>query len=355
MSEDCSKIKIAFITSVYQEDCFTSGGVKLNYILLKFFNETGNFIIDVYAEKYNENVKIPHNIYNYNDFNDNVVKNYQYILSEKGIFNSDVTYLHDHTNKFRHKFMYKKWFYFIYKIISRKQYLNRKMIDGKIQNHLKYTKKIIVSSKVLKEDYVRNYNIEPSKIYILPPPVEYKEYKTSIKNQKIFTFGLSATGFERKGGYYVLKSVAKLKKKYLNFKVKIICKKQNLFLKFLILYYGINRYVDFVPIQKDMSDFYDSIDCLLMPSILEPFGMVATEAMMNSKPAIVSKISGASYIINDGVNGFITNNKNLDEKMQQVLDMTNEEYINMCKNAYNSVVGFTCENFAKKYMEILEK
>ena len=349
--------KIAFITSLYQEDCFTSGGVKLNYLLLKHFKEKDDFIFDVYAKYYDKHVSLPDKIYPYEMFNETVAQKYKLVLSEKGIFGSDVTYLHDHSNKFRYKFMYKKWYYnIIYKIISRKKYIERKKIVESIKKNLKNKKNIIVSSNVLKDDCIRNYKIEASKIYIIPPPVDYQPIKKFIKNKKSFIFGLSAIGFERKGGYFLLKAVTKLKKqKYSNFKVKIILKKENLYIKFLTMYYGISKYIEFIPIQKDMSHFYNSIDCLLMPSILEPFGMVALEAMMNTKPVIVSKIAGVSDIIKDGVNGLITNNKNLDKKMQQMIDMANNDYQKMSINAYNSVVHLTCENFAKKYLEILSQ
>lgn len=348
------KNKIAFITSLYQEDCFTSGGVKLNYLLLYYLKEKQDFIFDVYAKEYAKNVSLPDKIYPYKMFNETIAKQYKLVLSEKGIFGSDVTYLHDHSNKFRHKFMYKKWYFRLYKLFSRRKYLKRKTIDEKIKQNLQNTKKIIVSSKVLKNDCIRNYKIEASKIYIVPPPVDYQPGKQVLKNEKSFIFGLSATGFERKGGYFLLKAVKKLKKqKHFDFKVKIILKKKNLFIKFLTYFYGIANYIEFVPIQKNMCEFYNSIDCLVMPSLLEPFGMVASEAMMNSKPVIVSKISGVSDIVKDGYNGLVTNNYNLDEKMKQMLEMTNEDYQKMSKNAYNSVSDFTCENFAKKYLEII--
>ena len=121
----------------------------------------------------------------------------------------------------------------------------------------------------------------------------------------------------------------------------------------MIYFYGIANYIEFVPIQKNMCEFYNSIDCLLMPSLLEPFGMVATEVMMNSKPVIVSKISGVSDVVIDGFNGLVTNNYNLDEKMKQMIEMSNKNYQKMCKNAYNSVADLTSENFAKKYLKIL--
>lgn len=354
MQKNEKKNKIAFVASLYQENNFTSGGVKLNYILLEYLKKNNYFNFDVYAKEYDNDVKLPDEIFDYKNFDENIAKSYQYVLSEKGICSSDLTYLHDHSNKFRHKFMYKKWYFFFYKLFSRRKYLKRKTIDEKIKQNLQNTKKIIVSSKVLKNDCIRNYKIEASKIYIIPPPVDYQPGKQVLKNEKSFIFGLSATGFERKGGYFLLKAVKKLKKqKDFNFKVKIILKKKNLFIKFLTYFYGIANYIEFVPIQKNMCEFYNSIDCLVMPSLLEPFGMVASEAMMNSKPVIVSKISGVSDIVKDGYNGLVTNNYNLDEKMKRMLEMTNEDYQKMSKNAYNSVSDFTCENFVKKYLEII--
>ncbi len=354
MQKNEKKNKIAFVASLYQENNFTSGGVKLNYILLEYLKKNNYFNFDVYAKEYDNDVKLPDEIFDYKNFDENIAKSYQYVLSEKGICSSDLTYLHDHSNKFRHKFMYKKWYFFFYKLFSRKKYLKRKTVDEKIKQNLQNTKKIIVSSKVLKNDCIRNYGIDTKKIYILPPPVDYQPGKQVLKNEKSFIFGLSATGFERKGGYFLLNAVKKLKKqKHFDFKVKIILKKKNLFIKFLTYFYGIANYIEFVPIQKNMCEFYNSIDCLVMPSLLEPFGMVASEAMMNSKPVIVSKISGVSDIVKDGYNGLVTNNYNLDEKMKRMLEMTNEDYQKMSKNAYNSVSDFTCENFAKKYLEII--
>ncbi len=353
MQKNEKKNKIAFVASLYQENNFTSGGVKLNYILLEYLKKNDYFNFDVYAKEYDNDVKLPDEIFDCKNFDKNVAKSYQYVLSEKGICPSDVTYLHDHSNKFRYKFLYKKWYFFFYKLFSRKKYLKRKAVDEKIKQNLQNTKKIIVSSKVLKNDCIRNYDIDTKKIYILPPPVAYQLENQSVKNEK-FVFGFSATGFERKGGYVVLKAVKKLKKqKNFDFKVKIILKKKNLFIKFLIYFYGIANYIEFVPIQKNMCEFYNSIDCLLMPSLLEPFGMVATEVMMNSKPVIVSKISGVSDVVIDGFNGLVTNNYNLDEKMKQMIEMSNKNYQKMCKNAYNSVADFTSENFAKKYLKIL--
>ena len=52
MKKNEKKNKIAFVASLYQENNFTSGGVKLNYILLEYLKKNDYFNFDVYAKEY---------------------------------------------------------------------------------------------------------------------------------------------------------------------------------------------------------------------------------------------------------------------------------------------------------------
>ena len=50
----------------------------------------------------------------------------------------------------------------------------------------------------------------------------------------------------------------------------------------------------------EASALYRSADCFIMPSVSEPFGLVALEAAAHGVPVIVSKQSGVSEVLRHG-------------------------------------------------------
>jgi len=62
---------------------------------------------------------------------------------------------------------------------------------------------------------------------------------------------------------------------------------------------GISDKVFFTGFVKDeaLNSIYSSADLFVMPSVSEPFGIVALEALVNKTPTIISKQSGASEVV----------------------------------------------------------
>jgi glycosyltransferase involved in cell wall biosynthesis len=55
----------------------------------------------------------------------------------------------------------------------------------------------------------------------------------------------------------------------------------------------------------DLKALYVDSDIVIIPSLYEPFGIVALEAMACGKPVIASKVGGLAEIIKHGVNGYL--------------------------------------------------
>ena len=88
--------------------------------------------------------------------------------------------------------------------------------------------------------------------------------------------------------------------------------------------------IGYVPADRLVS-LYQNSELFVLPSIFEPFGMTALEAMACSRPVVASKFGGIRNVINSGKNGLlidpsnegdfadamikILNNKNLAEKL----------------------------------------
>lgn len=225
--------------------------------------------------------------------------------------------------------------------------------------------KVFVVSSNLKEDYSRNCNIPKEKIVVVHPGNRFANLsninKTSYSDSNDFIFGLSATGFSRKGGYIMLRAMRRLSRKYPNVKCKVIYPgyKKNSFISYLVKLLNLSDKVEFLGHQKDISEFYMSLNSLIMPSKHEAFGLVAVEAMSHKTPVIVSSCSGVTDIITDGENGFIFNvsknaANNLAEKMEYV--MLNYNQLDECiEKAVETARDCTWKNFHNTILDTLEE
>lgn len=345
--------KIAFISEVYQDSEFSTGGEKLNYLLLKGLVQNG-YRVDIFTNKIVKNsTNLPDEIYRLEDLPARK-EDYLLILSGNAVIPSDITYIHGHSYPFRIKMISNRFSHLIYKIVSNKSHQKRLAEYNKIRQNICKTRKVIVSSRILKEDMIKNYGVKPEQIEIIAPP--YEKFDINKQKNEIFTFGISAIGFERKGGYLTLNAIRKLKHFDKKFKVKIIYPSRNLFVKLLVKLYGIEKYCEFLPVQKDMENFYNSIDCLLMPSLIEPFGMVCTEAMSCGVPVITAVHCGAADFIQNGVNGFLyDNNKKLADAIKMMLNADKSAYQKLCCEAAASVADLNEQKFVEKYIDVIEQ
>lgn len=348
--------EIAFVSERYSDKNFSSGGYKLNYILLQGLINKG-LKVDLFTDNVISNEKKLFNKIYSISLLEKLRDNYSVVFSAKPNIEADMYYIHSHSFLYRKNKLYNVFSFLFYKLFNYSKYKKRLKIFHKTSECLKKAKKVIVSSQVLKEDVVNNYGVSLENVYILPPPIEKYELKEQEKNN-VFTFGISATGFANKGGYLLFKSIKELKKRGYKFKVRFIYSSSNLWIKFLMKVYRIEEFCVFSPIYDDMSKFYYSIDCLLMPSYLEAFGMVATEALSTGCPVIVASHCGASDIIESGKNGFVFNFdkktvQNLADYMETVLNLSNDRREKMKEYCIKSVEDLSAERFVEKIRDLL--
>lgn len=285
-------------------------------------------------------------------------KNYDYVISPGHIIELGTNIFHGHSIVHRQNILgnYIKRLFFYFGHKNRIDYF-KKLYKPEHQ-------KMFAVSNTIKQDYSKNCGIPEEKITVIPAGHKIDTNIQPIKkafnaNVDTFTFGSSTVGFNNKGGYILLKAMQHLCKKYPNVKCKMIYPgyRHNHWVQFLVKIYNLKNNIEFLDYQNGMSDFYNSIHCLVMPSLHEAFGVVASEAMMHKRPVIISSWAGATDIINDGENGFIfemNNNrsKNLADKMEYV--MHNYNNLDECiDKAFETAKELTWDNFAQKIVDNL--
>ncbi len=364
--------KLAFIINVFRENDFHSGGEKLFYELVSRSTQQGHKV-DLYCTTYlgNEDIlrkklnkliflghpkdfKHPEKIETfYNKVKSLIEKeNYDFTISENIAPLIDIGVLQGHS--------------FLHCRDKAGNFLSRLIYNLTKNKHIKAQKrwlkpcyrKIIVPSEILKNELAKNFKIPEEKFLVIHPGVDHPQVvSTEKKPAAPFVFGISAPSFGKKGGYLFLKALSLLKNRGYDFQAKLIHPKfhKSPLLKLLVKYYRLENKVEFLPYQKDMQEFYSSIDCLVMPSVMETFGLVALEAMIWKKPAIIGSFCGACEIINEGENGFVFNmsekpHKNLAEKMEIFLN-NSADYKRISENAYKTALTYSWENFYKVFKE----
>ncbi len=172
--------------------------------------------------------------------------------------------------------------------------------------------KVIAVSKFTKEIITKDYNIDPVKIEIVHNGIDYYNEKSSDKDEELIqniqtlkNIGKKIVIFSgrltmQKGIEYFLQA-AKIASQYnpnLLFLVvgsgdienRLINLTANLGLSNKVIFTGFVR-------ERKLKSIYHIADLLVMPSIAEPFGLVALEAISHETPVILSKNSGVREVV----------------------------------------------------------
>ena len=298
---------IAILLNRYSEDNFLSGGEKVDFFLVKAFAELG-FEIDLFCnESTVNNSKYIKNIGYYSKDYNFVREKYLFTLAENFEFDRTFLYIHENSRHFRNKYTRTPFSRFLQNIFARKR---KKVIDELLRREkmiVENTPFLLVPSNIVKNDLLEFFKVKEENIFILPPAINKAE-SIEKKENNIFTFGLSARGFGNKGGWQVILSCFFLKLLGKKFKILIIYpfSKSLNFLKIIVALLGLSNNITFLNYCSNMQEeFYSKIDCLIMASKREAFGLVGAEAMQIGIPAIVSSRCGIKDFIINNENGFV--------------------------------------------------
>lgn len=354
------KKKLALIV-ISLDECFTQegfsgGGHKVTKNLVLNLIESAKFDIDIFCKK--SSVKEIDGISSILVLNKKTFQaelefklkeqKYDYILSSDILLPFANNLIHSNSSKYKSKNGKNKLMQLVLK------FYNAKKIKTQEKNMPK-NKAIFTVSDSLKNDYVSNFNLDPSKVFVSYPAVDNICETTIESVNQNFVIGSMAGGGLNKGGYLLLLALKKLPE---NFKIKarVIFPKihKSFFFRSFVKLLNLENIVEILPKQSDMNQYYKSIDCYVLPSLNEAFGLVVTEAASNCKPSLVSSTTGVSELIDDGVNGFIFDRQkspiiNLSQKLFEISELyfnNNEKYRNIAQKAKEISIQLDWKKFS---------
>lgn len=349
------------------EECFTQkgfsgGGHKVTKKLIEGLVESDLYDIDIYCKKGAKNPEeekdIPKNISsitvlsNKKTFRKDLEeklkeKNYDYILSSDILLPFANNVIHSNSSPHKSKNGKSK---FIQPFL---RLYNSKKIKTQEKN-MPRERAIFAVSESLRRDYVENFKLDENKAFTCHPAVDSRGEFVPNEKKDFFTIGSIAGGGLNKGGYLLLFALKNLPKKT-KLKAKIIFPKfhKSFFFQTAVKLLGLENRIELLPKQKDMGEYYNSIDCYILPSLNEAFGLVVTEAASNFKPSLVSSTTGVRELIEDGKNGFVFDRekqpvKNLTKKLTEIADIyfsDMEKFNQIAKNANEIAKKLDWKNF----------
>lgn len=356
---------IISVNECFPENGFSGGGHKVTRNLILELVKSGLFEIDIFCKKRGgnavangqcslEGINSITVLENKKTFSKDLFKklkskNYDYVLSSDILLPNVNNIVHSNSSKYKSKNGKNVVLQQILKIY------NAKKIKSQEKCFIGNDKALFTVSETLKKDFVENFNLDENKVFVCHPAVDdYSEFvESTIKNE--FTIGSIAGGGLNKGGYLLLLALKQLPKNC-KLKARVIFPKihKSFFFKSAVKLLGLSHIVEILPKQQDMSEYYKTIDCYVLPSLNEAFGLVVTEAASNFKPSIVSSTAGARELIIDGENGFAFCREkspiiNLSRKLEEVCDIYfnhHAKFTEISKNAHQISTELDWKKFA---------
>lgn len=169
--------------------------------------------------------------------------------------------------------------------------------------NIKKNKYVVVQQLWIKEEFVKMFKLDPTKIVVAKPQEPQLTtgvvYKRSLSDDKVFVFPTFPRTF--KNIEVIGEAVKILNKEGINnFSVVItIDGSENAYSKNMCVEYGDLKSIKFIGLQsrEKVIDLYGKSDCLIFPSKLETWGLPISEYKQFKKPMFVANMPYAKETV----------------------------------------------------------
>ena len=161
-----------------------------------------------------------------------------------------------------------------------------------------------------------------------PDAVRWVQSEMRIKDRD-FVVGVVGDVVARKGHLYLFKAIEQIVASVPNFKLVLIGRfhRDQSYVKRLRSLQrkpALRNRVKWLGIRENVQDFMGAFDLAVVPSVEEPLGLVALEAMATGTPVVATNTGGLPEIIQPNVTGLLVPRKNPNELARAVIKMAHD-------------------------------
>jgi UDP-glucose:(heptosyl)LPS alpha-1,3-glucosyltransferase len=167
-------------------------------------------------------------------------------------------------------------------------------------------KTLFTNSEMVKQEVLQFYGTDPQKIQVVHNGVEWYamqqafdawEAEKEAEPHSAFQFLFIGHNFRRKGLEKLLQALALIKQEH--FQLSVVGKDKEIsYFETLVQQLGLEKKVIFFGPQKETTRFYQIADCLVIPSLYDPFANVTVEALAMGVFVLSSKSNGGHEVLN---------------------------------------------------------
>ncbi|MGC8765365.1 MAG: glycosyltransferase family 4 protein [Brevinematia bacterium] len=262
----------------------------------------------------------------------------------------------------RNKVIYHtSWPYWDFEQGSIKPLIFKRLIFKNWKNFIESENTFIVAVlNPIKNEILRKFRKEEEKIFVIPHSVDLEIFKSTNKTKK------EKVGVLFVGRLVYEKGLEDLKKIILHFKNskeiffgivgdgkdKNIVK--NTFELENVKYYG------YLNDKKKLSEIMNEYDIFLLPSFKtekweELFGISIIEAMAKGLVPIVTDCIGPRHIVEDGINGFVVKQRDVEKMIEQLKSLKENEklYFSLRINAIKDSEKYNLEKIQEEWKHLI--
>ena len=193
------------------------------------------------------------------------------------------------------------------------------------------SEKIICVSNAVKKNLIENYPHSKNRITVFYNCIDDSFFNTKSDSRLLrnkFGFNSDDKILLFAGRISRIKGVDTLINAFvkiiaLNKNVKLILLGQVEDIKISEAINGFEKYILVIQPTKDVQEFYEASDIVVLPSRIDPFPYVMLEAGAMKKPFIGGTTGGISEFIEDGVNGILIEPGNPDQLADKIIFLLN--------------------------------
>ena len=214
-------------------------------------------------------------------------------------------------------------------------------------------------SDATKRKLKKYIQIRDEKIHVIPNYIDFKTFKSNKDrsedglrkklgiDENDFVIGFAGRLVERKGWELFIRVAHQLNE---IIKVKYIVSGDGPDrdkLLGLIDKLQLKRSFHYLGYSTNMPEFYEALDCFVIPSQWEPFGIVALEAQALEVVVIASDIEGLNEIISHKVNGLLFRKQDPVDLLEKIMMIYNNATLReeLRTNALNNLKQYSLDNY----------
>lgn len=213
--------------------------------------------------------------------------------------------------------------------------------------------------------FLENKLIKINKTELIPGSgVDLNKFipKDKIDNKK-FVFLMIARILKDKGIYEYIEASKIIKEKYCDVEFQLLgaCdSKNNTAISKIEIDNWIKKgLINYLGTTDDVPFYISSSDCVVLPSYREGVSRSLLEAAAMERPLIATNVPGCKEVVDDNKNGFlckVKDSKDLVDKMEKMLSLSENERIDMGKEGRNKIIREFDEKFViNKYIQNIQE